>query len=73
MKTSVLTIDGMGCAGCVNTVESSLKALAGVQTVKVELDAGKAAVEYDPEQTGDDQFKKAVAEAGYAVTGSDNR
>lgn len=72
MKTSVLNIEGMGCSGCVETVESSLIELDGVQAVKVELDEGKATVDYDPEQVNTEQFEKAVDEAGYSATAIDN-
>lgn len=41
----VLSIGGMGCAGCVATVEKALLAAPGVTRVVVDLPTGHATVE----------------------------
>lgn len=69
MKTSVLNIDGMGCSGCVNTVENTLAALPGVKTAIANLEKGIAEVSFDENEVREDDFKKAVEEAGYTMTG----
>jgi copper chaperone CopZ len=69
MKTSVLNIDGMGCSGCVNTVENTLAALPGVKTAIANLETGIAEVNFDENEVKEEDFKKAVEEAGYTMTG----
>lgn len=69
MKSTVLNIDGMGCSGCVNTVENSLVALTGVKTAVANLEKGTAEVDYDENKVQESDFKKAVEEAGYQMTG----
>ncbi len=69
MKTSVLNIDGMGCAGCVNSVETALGSLPGVKSVEVSLNDGTATVNFDEQEVKESEFKKAVSEAGYSMTG----
>ncbi len=69
MKTSVLKIDGMGCSGCVNTVENTLAALPGVKTAIANLEKGIAEVSFDEDEVREEEFKNAVEEAGYTMTG----
>lgn len=69
MKKAVLQIDGMGCSGCVNTVENTLSALPGVKTAIANLEKGIAEVGYDENEVKESDFKKAVEEAGYQMRG----
>ena len=65
MKT-VLQIEGMTCAHCVQHVKEALEAVAGVSSADVNLKNKSAAVEH-----GDNvnlaALKAAVDEAGFAV------
>ena len=63
----ILPIGGMTCASCVAHVEEALKALDGVVKVNVNLATERALVEYIPELVGMQDFRKAVADAGYEV------
>ena len=67
-KTVKLHVTGMTCGGCVNTVESRLKATAGVVAAHVELEGGVATVEIDP-TASISGLEQAVREAGYGVAG----
>ena len=60
-----LTIEGMMCAHCSGRVEKALNDLPGV-TATVNLEAGTATVKGDAD---DAVLTKAVADAGYTVTG----
>ncbi|CEP67510.1 Cation-transporting P-type ATPase [Moorella glycerini] len=62
-----LPIMGMSCASCVAKVEKALKNMAGVADARVNLVAGKATVEYFPEQVGVPQMAKTIQEIGYEV------
>ncbi|WP_290877067.1 heavy-metal-associated domain-containing protein [Gracilimonas sp.] len=69
MNTSVLNIEGMGCSGCVDTVENTLSALPGVKSVTVNLQKGTAMVDFDEQEVSETEFKQAIKEAGYTMTG----
>ena len=60
-----LTIEGMMCAHCSGRVEKALNDLPGV-TATVNLEAGTATVKGNVD---DAVLTKAVADAGYTVTG----
>jgi copper ion binding protein len=65
MKT-VLQIEGMSCAHCVQHVKDALGAIAGVNSAEVSLKDKSAAVDHGD---GVDlaALKAAVEEAGYEV------
>ncbi len=67
MKEITLDVKGMSCQMCVKHVTDALRGVNGVETVEVSLDDALARVEYDPERAGMEDFKTAVAEAGYEV------
>ena len=64
-----LTIGGMTCASCVAHVEGALKGVQGVLSATVNLATEKATVEYIPRVASVQDFREAVAEAGYAAEG----
>lgn len=63
--TTTIGIDGMTCSGCVNSVTKALKAVAGVEDVKVSLEANNATVLFDERVTSVASLKEAVEDAGY--------
>lgn len=63
---TTLTIKGMMCKHCQARVEKALKAVPGVDTVTVDLQAGTAAVEGS---AAVDALRQAVIDAGYEVVG----
>ena len=67
MQTDLLKITGMTCGGCVSNVMHALRAIPGVNDVKVSLSAGEATVQYDERLASPDQLKSAVKVAGYGV------
>jgi copper chaperone len=68
MNTIQLSVTGMTCGGCVNSVKKVLAALPGVQNVDVTLEPGQANVEYDPAKIVPAAMIQAVIDAGYGVT-----
>ena len=62
-----LPVQGMTCAACVSKVEKTLKNMAGVQEVHVNLLSSKAAVSYTSDQTGVPQMVKMIQDIGYEV------
>ena len=68
MNTIQLSITGMTCGGCVNSVQNVLAALPGVQSVNVTLTPGQADVVYDTARITPDELIQAVVDAGFGVT-----
>jgi copper chaperone CopZ len=71
--TTTVSVSGMTCGHCVSAVSEELEALAGVEEVGVELNAGgistvtiTSSKELSPSEIGE-----AVAEAGYLVVAND--
>lgn len=68
METEI-GIGGMTCGGCVNGVKNVLQKISGVTSVDVSLDRGIARVQYDAAKTDTSQFREAIKNAGFEVTG----
>ncbi|WP_436836760.1 copper chaperone CopZ [Planococcus liqunii] len=62
-----LKVQGMSCAHCVNTVESSVGELQGVSSVKVDLGKGEVSVAYDNSKTSLNQIQETIEDQGYDV------
>lgn len=67
MATTTLKVKGMSCSHCVRAVTDALTRVEGVQTARVDLDAGRAFVEYDDARTGPRELVGAVMDAGYTA------
>ena len=65
MKT-VLRIEGMSCAHCVQHVREALEAVKGVVSADVSLESNSASVEHG-EDLNPAALGAAVEEAGYEV------
>lgn len=68
MNTIQLSVTGMTCGGCVNSVHKVLTALPGVQSAEVTLSPGQARVVYDPARVAPAALVQAVIDAGFGVT-----
>lgn len=55
-----LTITGMSCGHCKNTVENAIKDLEGVKTVEVSLNPAFADVVFDETKISSDKIIEAV-------------
>ncbi|WP_278312372.1 heavy-metal-associated domain-containing protein [Lolliginicoccus levis] len=64
--TTTITVTGMTCGHCENSVRSEISALPGVTNVAVDLATGAVTITSDTEL---DQaaLREAVDEAGYAI------
>jgi len=66
MQTT-LNVQGMSCGHCVNAIEGSVGKLAGVNSVKVNLDDAKVDVAFDEFQVNLEQIKETIEDQGYDV------
>lgn len=68
MDRRTLSVDGMACGGCEDTVESALQALDGVNRVEANHEGDSVEVVAD-DAVGDADLHAAVEDAGYEVVG----
>lgn len=59
------TISGMSCGGCVNSLTRVLKAVPGIEPVKIEV--GTAQLRLDADRVTSQNVKDAVERAGFQV------
>jgi len=69
MNEITLSVTGMTCGGCVNSVQKVLTALPGVQSVEVTLTPGQARVTFDPSKLERAALVQAIVDAGFGVGG----
>jgi copper chaperone len=67
MSEIILSVTGMTCGGCVNSVQKVLTALPGVQSVEVTLSPGQARVAFDEARVDRAALVQAVVDAGFGV------
>lgn len=67
MATTTLKVGGMSCGHCVMAVTNALKGVPGVQDAKVDLQGGRAVVDYDAGRTSLRDLVGAVLEEGYTA------
>lgn len=65
MSQVVISVEGMSCSHCVNSVEGALTKLSGVSSAKVNLDDKNVTIEHD--NVNIDTLKKAIEDQGYDV------
>jgi copper chaperone CopZ len=63
--TVELSIEGMTCTGCENTICANLEKLPGVKSVTASHTGGNAIIEYDPGKVDTIKMKETVDGLGY--------
>ncbi|WP_427016556.1 heavy-metal-associated domain-containing protein [Pseudarthrobacter sp. P1] len=63
-------LDGLTCGHCVQTVETAVSAVAGVESASIDLVAGGTSTLTVSGTADPAAVRAAVAAAGYAVTGN---
>ncbi|WP_240143650.1 heavy-metal-associated domain-containing protein [Nitrosomonas sp. JL21] len=67
IQQSIISIKGMTCMGCVNSVKNVLKNLPGITAMDVTLEPAQATVQYDSATISLDRLKEAILDAGFEV------
>ncbi len=62
-----LSVHGMTCSGCQQTVERVLGELPGIDSVEVRLKEKQVVVSYDDRKLTEDNIKTAIEDIGYDV------
>ena len=66
-KKVIISVEGMSCATCAQTIEKALKKREGVEAASVNFATEKAVVEYDPARIEAEDLEKAIIDTGYGV------
>ncbi|PEI63720.1 copper chaperone CopZ [Bacillus toyonensis] len=67
MEQLTLKVEGMSCGHCVNSIESSVKELNGVEKVKVQLAEGTVEVTIDSSAITLKNIVAVIEDQGYDV------
>jgi len=66
-QSASLTVSGMKCGGCENSIVTKVSAIAGVSTVQAFHKENRVDVEFDPAQTDLDEIEDVITDAGFKV------
>ncbi|OMJ22887.1 Copper-transporting ATPase 2 [Smittium culicis] len=65
---SCITIQGMTCNSCVNSIESTIKSMDGIQLISVFLKDSNSIVKYDPSIIHLNQIIQAIEDCGFEAS-----
>ena len=66
-----LDVQGMTCSGCEHSVESVIKKIDGVASVKANYADGTTEVRFDAKKANTDEFVKALDKIGFSAKAAD--
>lgn len=69
IQEEIIDLKGMHCKSCVETIESKLGSLKGVENVKVSLVEDKAFVKFDSSAISLNKIKSEIRSLGYSTNG----
>ena len=67
IEESTLQISGMTCTACAARVEKGISQMTGVDKANVNFALEQLSVQYDPDETNVNEFKKEIEKIGYSV------
>ncbi|WP_426940364.1 copper chaperone CopZ [Bacillus mycoides] len=67
MEQLTLKVEGMSCGHCVNSIESNMKELNGVEQVKVQLAEGTVEVTIDSSVVTLKDIVAVIEDQGYEI------
>ena len=62
-----VSIGGMSCTACEQTIQASVSKLDGIKSVKASFTIGKAIVVYSPSLADTAKIRKSITDVGYKV------
>lgn len=65
MSQTTLTIPGISCDHCKNTIEGALNGTEGVESATVSVPDKTVSISYDERTVGLDELKDVIVEQGY--------
>jgi len=70
MQKCTISVSGMHCATCSQTIEKALSKTSGVIKASVNFASEKATVEFDKDEVDEESLKKVINKTGYKVVES---
>jgi copper chaperone CopZ len=67
LRTVTINTYGMHCTGCEETIETEIKKLDGIKSVKADHIKKAVVVKYDDKKVTLTQVKEAITNAGYKL------
>lgn len=67
IASTVIKVESIQCGSCVRTVEKALKAVAGVESAKVDLKKKRATVTYKAGEVTLAKLEEAITKSGYSA------
>lgn len=68
IRTVTISTYGMHCTGCEETIETEIKKLGGIKSVKADHVKKSVIVKYDDKKVTLSQVKEAIKSAGYKLS-----
>lgn len=68
IRTIVIPTYGMHCSGCEENIETEIKKIEGIKSVKADHVNKKVTVKYDDKKVTYEQLKQAIIDAGYKLS-----
>jgi len=68
IRTATINTYGMSCTGCEETIETEIKKLDGIKSVKADHVKKAVVVKYDDKKVSLSQVKEAIKSAGYKLS-----
>lgn len=69
MSTTTISVPGIHCGHCKNSIEGALRQLDGVVSAEVSVADRNVRVDYDDTQVDLDAIREAIEEQGYDLVG----
>lgn len=66
-KELIITVEGMSCSHCENSIKKAVGSLNGVDSVSVDLKSKNVTVKYDPDKVDLGIITEAIEDQGYEV------
>ena len=64
-----ISIEGMTCTGCEETIEGNVMKIDGVKSIEASFTQGKAVVEFSSNKTDTAAISESISKSGYTVLG----
>jgi copper chaperone len=68
MQSVILSIQGMHCGGCAQSIKRLLERQPGVESADVSFEAGEAHVRFDPARLSAQQLVSVLGPPGYQAS-----
>lgn len=65
MKTEIIKVQNMHCAGCVRNIENAIKQIEGVASVKANLESATVTINYNGDEKLPVIFRETLKEWGF--------